>query len=95
MTLGEAIAAKGEPAECIVVPFHASRRSERVLVTAVLKRTAIFEDARPNERHLDLHEAFDVGELEWSDCSRPNSVAAASARGRRASRLSTRRRSGA
>lgn len=56
-TLREAIDAKGEPGECIVVPFHAMRRGERVLVTAVLKRTAIFQDQRPNERHLDLHDA--------------------------------------
>ena len=98
-TLREAIDAKGEPGECAVVPFEAIHRGERVLVTAVLKRTAIFQDHRPNERHLDLHEAFEVGELSWRDCSHPNSVAASSARGRRASRLSqrvggSRRRSG-
>lgn len=95
MTLREAIDAQGEPGECIVVPFHAIRRGEQVLVTAVLKRTAIYEDHRQNERHLDLYEAYEVGALAWSDCSHANGVAASSARGRRASRLSTRRRSGA
>ena len=94
MTLRDAIDARGEPGECVVVPFHAIHHGERVTVTAVLKRTAIYEDHRPSQRHLDLHDAFEVGELAWTDCSHSNSVAASSARGRRASRLSTRRRSG-
>lgn len=94
MTLREAIDAKREPGECVVVPFYAIRRGEQVVVTAVLKRTAIFQDHRSNERHLDLHETFEVGDLEWRDCSHLNGALASSARGRRASRLFTRRRSG-
>ncbi len=90
MTPREAIDTRGEPGQRIVTPFPAIHYGERVLVTAVPKRTAVYEDHRPSQRHLDLHEKFEVGELAWTDCSHPNSVAASSARGRRASRLSHR-----
>lgn len=66
-TLREAVDAKGLPGECVVTPFDALRNGRLVKVTAVLKRTAVFEDDRPFERHIDLLEAFEVGELEWRE----------------------------
>lgn len=95
-TLREAIDAKAQPGECIVCPFDAiwMRTGKLVRVTAVLNLTAVFEDPdRDFERHLDVPDHFEVGELEWREQSEARKKAQASSiRGRRLANANTARR---
>lgn len=91
-TLREVIEARGVGGDCIEVPFEALKDGRLVKVLAVLNRTAIYEDDRPFERHVDLQEHFEVGELRWLERRYVNSVEAASARGRKAARANRARR---
>lgn len=63
-TLRQAVDEPPQPGAVPQVPFEALRHGERVLVTAVLERTAVYGERAP--RDLDRLEAFELlGELAW------------------------------
>jgi hypothetical protein len=94
VTLREAIGRPPEPGAVPRVPFEALVLGERVRVTAVLERTAVFfrEGARAGEGVLAKLEALEVGELTWVVADDSQRVAAK--RGRKQSAAGKRMRYG-
>lgn len=75
-TLRQAVDEPPQPGAVPQVPFEALRHGERVVVTAVLERTAVYGEVAPRE--LDRLEAFEL--LEEPGWFQPRDPAAAARR---------------